>query len=607
MRATSRPAAQLGHPSWATGRARIACSLPPQAPGRALESRRVKSREDGLSSVRLPAGAAMLAGAVATLAVGLGLAAFRVAPLPHVLLNLGMAVVLGASGLAIRRRPRLQPGLEMGMAVVAAAYLTAYIVVDGGVQVDRVAWLLALPVMYLVVVGDRPRVIAVCGAACLVGVGAIVVLAGSPPAEAAMFSLESLCITALGMLASNRGRRAKLQQLEAKRRQVEAAAELADSERKRSDAERMASIGRLAAGVGHEINNPLTFVIQNLELAREELGASPARTPEMLPGALGQALEGARRIEAIVRELRRTARAGHEDLVAVDARDVAEGALRLVQNQIRQRARIRLELDEAVPVLAEPGRLSQVFINLLTNAVHAVPAGNPRRHEIGLRIAPSSAEEVRIEVWDTGDGISASDLEKVFEPFFTTKRASHGTGLGLAITKNIVESFGGRIGAQSSPGGGTHFHVTLARAGSISGEVPRQPAVEVLRPAVKAGRVLIIDDERPLLDAMTRALERDHEVTACSRAAPALARIEEGEHFDVILCDVMMPEMDGAAFFERLRTRFPKQAERVVFMTGGAFERRSRAFLDSVSNPRLDKPCDLATVRQVVADQIEAA
>ncbi len=369
------------------------------------------------------------------------------------------------------------------------------------------------------------------------------------------------------------------------------------------DMARMVSLGRLATSVGHEINNPLTYVIHNLDFATERLQTGPV-DPRELRGVLEQAREGAARIDRIVKELRRTARPQKTEFVSVDPRIVIEGAAKLVANQIEQRARLVLDLDQSVAVSSDGGRLGQVFVNLLANAAQAILPGDPEHNEVGVRVAPQGVDEVRIEVWDTGVGIEPEDLHLVFDPSFTTKSTAVGTGLGLAICQRILSDLGGRISVDSKVNIGTRFEVILPRA-TVEGQPSAADSHVTMRSS--RGRILLIDDDPEVLIALARGLESLHAVETHGRARAALEKIAAGERYDVILCDLMMPEMNGAAFYEELRHYYPDQARRVVFMTGGAFEKDLAAFLASVAAPQLEKPCDLKTLREVIARQVEAA
>lgn len=371
-------------------------------------------------------------------------------------------------------------------------------------------------------------------------------------------------------------------------------------------ADRMASVGTLAAGVAHEINNPLAFVIANLEVLGEEvplLGIEPVRAME-LATIIKEARSGAERIRIIVRELRTFSSASDDTLGPVDPNRVAERALAMAGNEIRHRARLVKRLSPVPPVLASEARLGQVILHLLVNAAHAMPEGAAHDNEIRIVTGRDDAGRVVIEVGDTGAGIPPEVLPRIFDPFFTTRPAGTAMGMGLAVCHGIVTGLKGEITALSNPGGGSRFVVVLPPAPVLSAAADAGPA----RPASRIGRsrVLVIDDEPLVGSVARRALGADYDVLTLLGAREALEHLTRGERFDVILCDVMLPEMSGPDFCRALDELAPEQLRRVVFMTGGAFTPATEAFLDSVPNARLDKPFDLNELRQVVrriADQ----
>jgi PAS domain S-box-containing protein len=234
-------------------------------------------------------------------------------------------------------------------------------------------------------------------------------------------------------------------------------------------ADRLASVGRLAAAVGHEINNPLAYVLANLDLALERLteiaadGAAPDRVAEVSE-MLREAREGADRVRHIVRDLKVFTRGESEDRARVDPRRVLDSCVNIARGEIRQRARLVKRYDETPPVLANEARLGQVLLNLLVNAAHAIPEGDPLENEILVATRAEGDGRVVIEVRDSGSGIRDDVRERIFEPFFTTKGGSYGSGLGLSIAQSIVTALGGEILVESEPGKGSAFRVVLPAA-----------------------------------------------------------------------------------------------------------------------------------------------
>lgn len=414
-------------------------------------------------------------------------------------------------------------------------------------------------------------------------------------------------------------------------RDVTAREELA---RRIEQMDRIISLGTLAAGVGHEINNPLTYVNANIAMAmarvgdlrsfaesvslqlRERIGDEAAS--EMLATAeearfmtdlceieqmLGQASEGGDRIRDAVDDLRTYARVDDEARVALDINEIVRSAVEMTLQETRQRAQLVVELGEPGQVLGEEHRLVRVVVNLLMNAAQAIEVAAKRHHVI--RVCTYVCEgEVIVEVRDTGTGVRPEDLGRLFDPFFTTKVVGQGTGLGLFICSQTVESHGGRLLVESRRGEGSVFRMVLPLA------PPTEPTASTLEEspvvAARRGRIMVIDDEPTLGLLIRNVLGRDHEVLAFTEARAALRALKSGEQIDLILCDLMMPDMTGMDFFEALRTRHAEHAERMVFLTGGAFTAPARDFLERIPNTVVRKPFDPHELRALVRERISA-
>ncbi len=374
--------------------------------------------------------------------------------------------------------------------------------------------------------------------------------------------------------------------------------------------DRMIAVGTLAAGVGHEINNPLAYVLANIEYVQGELDlirsmVESAVTPAVGRAAaarlaeardvLSEATEGGLRIRDIVQDLRTFSR-DEQQVGPVDVRPVLDSALRMAANEVRHRAKVVREYSDVPNVDANPSRLGQVFLNLVVNAAQAIAAGTRAENDIRLRVF-RDRDYVVVEIHDTGIGIKDEDLPRIFAPFFTTKPIGQGTGLGLAICRAIVTSLGGTIEVESKPGEGSCFRVTLASTGQAAPLVarPSQPT-----PA-RRGRILFVDDEAMLCDAVRRFLGREHDVLLATSGAEALDVLREGQRFDVVFVDVMMPAMTGLELFEALREQRPELCDRVVFMTGGAVSAEARELLETMTNRRIDKPFDMRELRVLAA------
>jgi two-component system cell cycle sensor histidine kinase/response regulator CckA len=401
-----------------------------------------------------------------------------------------------------------------------------------------------------------------------------------------------------------------------------------------AQADRLTSMGVLAAGVAHEINNPLTYVLHNLEslvrdlpklshvlelcqqALRSTLGddafakvigdAAPMLETTMsmdISERAQDALAGALRIKTISRAIGTFTHVESSERARIDLNDALQSVSAMVVNDIKFRAKLSCDFGVLPAIWASEGKLAQVFLNLLINAAHAIDEGDAANNEIRIRTWALS-DDVFVEVRDSGKGIAKEHLERIFEPFFTTKAVGVGSGLGLSICRNIVRELGGDISAESVLGKGTCFTVRLPILRGMSSAPPpmRAPVVSSAR-----GRILVVDDEPLLRKLMVRILEGSHEVVTASSGAKAQVILQGDQSFDVILCDLMMPEMTGMDLHRWLVAAYPALAERVVFLTGGAFTVNGAQYLASIKNIRLEKPCESATLVRVVSELVAAA
>ncbi len=374
--------------------------------------------------------------------------------------------------------------------------------------------------------------------------------------------------------------------------------------------ERLASVGTLAAGVAHEINNPLAWITSNVNFALEELDSIRKRPREVtefaddLIDALEDARAGAERVGTIVRDLKTFSRAQDERVGAIDVRKVLESAITMAANEIRHRAHLVRELHEVPPVEGNEGRLSQVFLNLLLNAAHSLPENDASRHEISVVTGLDPSGRVVIEIRDTGSGIAPEVLHRIFDPFFTTRPVGQGTGLGLSVCHTIVGAMSGTIEVDSRVGVGSTFRVLLP---AKPAPWPKPTVREAPTGLAARAEVMVIDDEPNIIATIERVLVSQHQVVGFTSARDALERLASGKSApDIIFCDLMMPELSGPEFFTRLRAKNPSVAERVVFITGGAFTPAAQEFLDAVKPPLIDKPFKPDELRRAVAERLEA-
>ncbi len=366
--------------------------------------------------------------------------------------------------------------------------------------------------------------------------------------------------------------------------------------------EKLAAMGSLLASVAHELNNPLSIVMMQADLLREESRHGPLMEHAR---AITQAAE---RCMRIVQHFLTLARQHPPERRAIDLNKVMEDAIELLAYALRaDNIELELELAHNLPTLsADPYQLQQVVVNLVTNAHQALRDVPPPRR---LRLSTRSDRErtfLRFDVADTGPGIPPALQARIFEPFFTTKPPGIGTGLGLSLCRGIVEGHGGTISMQSQPGQGTIFSVELpVEAGGTA--VPDAPRDEALPSSpARTATILVIDDEPGIVSALAYVLSRSgHAVETAANGRLALAKLSE-RAFDLILCDLRMPELDGPGFYQELAQRYPQLLPRIIFLTGDTLSPEARAFLERAGVTRLHKPFRAAEVRRIVHQVLQA-
>jgi len=326
--------------------------------------------------------------------------------------------------------------------------------------------------------------------------------------------------------------------------------------------EKLTALGRLSAGVAHEMNTPLAFLSANLHaLSRETEGEALAMVED--------ARLGVERLTRIVRDLSGISKGGDAIVTEeVEATELAEHVARMCRSRADS-GTIVVESQGPGLVFCDRGRLEQVLLNLVNNALDALLGREDARVEI---VVGSTEHGVSFEIGDNGPGIDEAARLKLFDAFFTTK-GRYGTGLGLYLSRIFVESHDGTLELVSSGPEGTRFRVTLPRGHEVERErvLPRRRSLSTLLPRNPdhgRPRILVVDDEPAILRAMKRWLKTHADVTGTTDPAKALAMVEAGARFDLILCDLDMPGMTGTEFVGALREASPKLAERVVIVTG---------------------------------------
>ena len=374
---------------------------------------------------------------------------------------------------------------------------------------------------------------------------------------------------------------------------------------------RLVSVGQIAASVAHEINNPVAYILSSQGFFDEQLSilgglgeviASSSDAEEIraafaatggpglireLQRASAELREGALRVRDIVREIGVLARADAPTSAVFDLNEAVRSALRIAGMQLRHLATVTDRLGEDVLIRGNQGRLSQVFVNLLVNAGQAFdrPTGNT--------VVVSServAAHVVVRIADNGRGITPDNLRRVFEAFFTTKPVTAGTGLGLAISREIIRSHGGDIHVESLPGHGAEFTIVLPYTAAAAART-RPPSGRLKTGEVPLPlRLLFVDDEPNIRRGYMRAFGKHHEVAVAGDGREALALIAAGGDFNVIICDLTMPNMTGMELFERILALLPQLADRFIFVTGGASTAEAQHFLATTTCPVLAKP-----------------
>ncbi len=356
--------------------------------------------------------------------------------------------------------------------------------------------------------------------------------------------------------------------------------------------EKLAAMGTLLAGVAHELNNPLAVVVGRATLLEERLKGGP------LAEQTAKLAQAAERCARIVKNFLALARQHPPERQTVNLNRVVEDAVELLAYPLRvEGVEITLSLSPALPALwADPHQLHQVVVNLVTNAQQAMrDSTGPRRITLTTEHDARSGRVV-LGVADTGPGIAPELQGRIFEPFFTTKAPGKGTGLGLSLCQGLIEEHGGTIGVRSEPGGGAIFRVELpvqaipARAGEPTAELGALPRRSIL----------VVDDEPEVAAVLADVLAMDgHEVRTAPDGAAALRALAEGA-YDAIFSDLRMPTLDGPGLYRELERRDPRQARRIIFLTGDTLSPEIRAFLEQVAAPTVTKPFALAEIRRAL-------
>jgi len=364
--------------------------------------------------------------------------------------------------------------------------------------------------------------------------------------------------------------------------------------------ERLAAMGQLVGGVAHEINNPAAIISGFAQtLLRETLPDAQREMIEMIR-------DEATRIGRITSNLLAFARAGGKERTLVDLNEIVRRTHALRSYHLSTlNVAVALELDATDPLVWANGpELQQMLLNLLINAEQAV-ADRAEGRAIVLRTA-TAEHDVRIDVQDTGPGVPRENQKKIFDPFFTTKSEGAGTGLGLSICYGIVKEHGGRIWVDSDPGHGATFSVSLPRDPRTVRAPAASPAAPPTPPPT-ALRVLLVDDEAGLRNAATRYLEQVGITVDPAGDGSAGLELVARSRYDVIVCDVRMPGMDGGEFIAHLRRDHPELLGRLILSTGDTFDPDTAALLRDAAVPTLVKPFDFESLERLIRETAAGA
>jgi CheY-like chemotaxis protein len=357
---------------------------------------------------------------------------------------------------------------------------------------------------------------------------------------------------------------------------------------------RLASVGEMAAGVAHEINNPLTGITGYAQLLMDRNDIPPD-----IRNDLAAINDGAQRVAGIVQRLLAFSRQTRPERKLVEINELIESTLvlrayHLRVNNIEVIQRLAPALLETV---VDPGQIQQVLLNLIVNAETEMKLAHGKGK---LTITTEKSHKtIRISVKDNGPGIKPEVMDRIFDPFFTTRDVGQGTGLGLSLCYGIVAEHNGRIYAESKPGKGATFIVELPVITEVKPPKPAEPVIGESKKKNKA-RILAVDDEKVVRDVVKRVLSRvGHKVETVDNAADALNRIES-HRYDLVLVDIKMPGMSGVELYKRLQKINKSLARKVIFITGDIMGADTERFLAQTKSAHIEKPFNAEQLEKAV-------
>jgi PAS domain S-box-containing protein len=376
------------------------------------------------------------------------------------------------------------------------------------------------------------------------------------------------------------------------------------TEQGRLQADRLSALGLLAGGMAHALNNPLTYVVLNLDHVQRrltDLTNDATGLPDVL-ARLEEAREGAERMATIVKRMRSFARTDESTTKLLDLRHVLESVVELVGHEVHHRGRLTTHFEDVPQLVANESKLEQICLGLLLFAAQMLPDDAPQRHAVRLSLEMDERRFAVLEIVCEGCMLDASMVEKLFDPFAQGEETQN-QGFGLSVCSGLVEQLGGHLAAEPLPGTGLLLRTTIPCV-----SIPRSSETNLTSrtPSSVPGnyrgraRLLLIDDDPGVGKALHLLLEGEHDVKCFESPQAALQELLGDAGYDLIFCDLMMPKLSGMDLFEVLRYNRPGYETKIVFMTGGAFTPAASRFLVQVPNQRIEKPFNLPVIQRLL-------
>jgi two-component system, NtrC family, sensor kinase len=373
--------------------------------------------------------------------------------------------------------------------------------------------------------------------------------------------------------------------------------------------ERLAALGQMVCGVVHELNNPLTSILGYAQIVRKRARGFPWEAEAR------HILEEAKRARHIARNLLLFTRDNNVERTSVSLNEIVERTVAIRAHELRlEDIRAEMDLDERLPrTIADAVQIQQVLLNLIVNAEQAIQQFRGSGH-IWIRTRQVSVDRVVLEVADNGPGVPPEVVQRIFDPFFTTKPVGAGTGLGLSIVYGIVHQHGGEVAVENRPAGGAVFRIELPSMTPMenAGEKPYvvgMPAPELPTDGnrVQIGRILVVEDEPTVACLIADVLgDVGHMVDTVLDSRKGLGMARRGQ-YDLVICDLRMPHLDGRSFYRELLREQSSMAQRLIFVTGDTLAPRTVDFLQRCSLRYLAKPFLVEELKEIVRLALEGS